>query len=481
MFEDTIDPAKYVLTGIDKRPTNDLAQVTLYSYERPLFGSVEEVYVPPVVPVAPTPSAKPSHKQKAAPSMRVTISRDDSASSSVLSDLTNNEAHLLPGGAASMSRDSGPDSPRSSPAPAMAVPPAAPSPSGKKSGLRFLFGSGSRSASNTTSAQVTPSTSHAQLSTQPSEEFKGDTNHGHGHTSMPKPAPSPAHRSTMALPAAGIASLDDGSVHSSTGSIHGHGHSPDAGLGLGAARGLTLEVLVAQTKSQSRSRNSIGSRNSDTSSIQSGDVEPAPAQTIAPQRSIFLNQPPTPLHREASSPQGAGASQTPHTAPDSGRQASQGYTGRPFSGMFFRDSSDRRPLSASVSRTTSSGPGDQPSPAPQASAPSSLHREAGTTLTSLHASSSGSAPATPAAVTPVAASTAPATLGSSSTTPRTTSGLTAVKTLSRKKSALDMHGRELVTEDMLEYVAQASVNRAVSEGLSKQSVKDPKILFGWQV
>lgn len=34
---------------------------------------------------------------------------------------------------------------------------------------------------------------------------------------------------------------------------------------------------------------------------------------------------------------------------------------------------------------------------------------------------------------------------------------------------------------MLEYAVHLSVNRAVSEGLIKQSAKDPTVLFGWQV
>lgn len=34
---------------------------------------------------------------------------------------------------------------------------------------------------------------------------------------------------------------------------------------------------------------------------------------------------------------------------------------------------------------------------------------------------------------------------------------------------------------MLEYQLQLSVNRAVADGVVKQSVKDPSVLFGWQI
>jgi hypothetical protein len=38
-----------------------------------------------------------------------------------------------------------------------------------------------------------------------------------------------------------------------------------------------------------------------------------------------------------------------------------------------------------------------------------------------------------------------------------------------------------VSADMLEYQLHLSVNRAVAEGLIKQSAKDANLLFGWQV
>jgi hypothetical protein len=42
-------------------------------------------------------------------------------------------------------------------------------------------------------------------------------------------------------------------------------------------------------------------------------------------------------------------------------------------------------------------------------------------------------------------------------------------------------GKDLVSSDMLEYQLHLSVNRAVAEGLIKQSAKDANLLFGWQV
>lgn len=83
-------------------------------------------------------------------------------------------------------------------------------------------------------------------------------------------------------------------------------------------------------------------------------------------------------------------------------------------------------------------------------------------------------------------------LASSSASPRTGSGmlaatsprgggLGAVKILSRQRAPETMQGKDLVSEDMLEYLVQASVNRAVADNLSKQALKDPKVLFGWQV
>jgi hypothetical protein len=42
-------------------------------------------------------------------------------------------------------------------------------------------------------------------------------------------------------------------------------------------------------------------------------------------------------------------------------------------------------------------------------------------------------------------------------------------------------GKDLVSPDMLEYQLHLSVNRAVAEGLIKQSAKDANLLFGWQV
>lgn len=503
-----MDVQKYVLSGIDKRPTTDPGPATLYSYERPLYGTEEEVYVPPVVTPTPAvadsrkkstrqPAPQPQPSQQAAQPQQIaprpSVSRDNSGS--VVSDLTSNDfpnmAHQQGAAVPSTSLQGHPQ-----PAVASGLPP---SPTTRKSKLGFFFGGASKSTSSGgpyPAASSSPSHA-AQLSTQPSEEYKGDAS-GTKYV----PPPSPAHRHSMAMPLGGIASMDDTSVskHSSNGSASGHHSavptSPNGGLGLGAAKGLTLEVLVAQTKSQSRSRGSVGS---DTNSVHSADGEPAAlAQTVSPSRSIFLSQAPTPLHRDSSAPTSA-TQQSPPPAPDSGRPPSQNYSGRPFSGMFFRESSDKR-ISKSVSRTAS-GPGGpaeaspvlssassgsvpapsaSSSPAVQASGPGSMHREAGINL---HTASSGSVshPASPGTpLTPAVPPSAPVPLASAST-PRSSSGLSVVKTLGRKKSPLDMPGRDLVSADMLEYLVQASVNRAVAEGLSKQAVKDPKILFGWQV
>ena len=39
----------------------------------------------------------------------------------------------------------------------------------------------------------------------------------------------------------------------------------------------------------------------------------------------------------------------------------------------------------------------------------------------------------------------------------------------------------MVTLEMLQYDLQSSVNRAVAEGINRQSKAEPKLLFGWQI
>lgn len=550
-FEDTADVQKYVLSGVEKRPVTEAAPLTVFSYERPLFGTIGEIpsaqQQGPSLPASPTaaspgpvpaptnvvspkgvpPAASADAKQQQqAPKKnkgggwlgmsRSRDTRDASDSASVISDITYTDAGVANGSSASRDSYGGDQYGRQSLGPGV-VPPS--SAGNKKSTAgRYFFGSGTRpgppSVAGTPAGTPTPM-SEPNV-TLPSEEHKGEA-----YGARPLPPPSPVYnRLSLAQPngtttgagAGGIASMDEDSIskRSSTSSIAavgsggaadagagagyrnstGHSISPSRGdgLGLGTARGLTLEVLVAQAKSQSRVRSSQGSRNSDASEDET-PMQLQPTKTAPAQRSIFLNQAPTPLHRDASAPHSAAQSPTTSVStvtPTSNRPPSKDYTARPFSALFFRSTSDKKVGQQGVAPNAAGGPAAASpviSTAP-GSAPTGMTQPSATPY-----SSSSMAPAPSASS---GSSAAPMSLASSSASPRTGSGmlaatsprgggLGAVKILSRQRAPETMQGKDLVSEDMLEYLVQASVNRAVADNLSKQALKDPKVLFGWQV